>query len=118
MKELKATGNFEVKQAETITHDVEDLMRQKGLSGDSNPQTLLDTLIFYLSLHFLLRSGQEHQQLRHQPSQLRLVESPCGVPYLVYKEDVSKQTREGLSIGRRVLRKWCNMRMSITQIVV
>jgi len=65
MKELKATGNFEVKQAEPITHDVEDLMWQKGLLGDSNPQTLLDTLIFYLGLYFALRSGQEHRQLEH-----------------------------------------------------
>jgi len=40
MKELKATGNFEAKQAEPITHDVEDLMWQKGLLGDSNPKKI------------------------------------------------------------------------------
>ena len=95
MKELKATGNFEAKQAEPITHDVEDLMWQKGLLGDSNPKKIAWHTYMYI-LSRLVRSGQEHWQLRHQPSQLRLVQPPCGDPDLVYEEDVSKTNQEGL----------------------
>jgi len=116
MKKLKATGNFEVKQADSITGEVEDLLWQKGLLGDSNPQTLLDTLVFYIGFYFALRSGQE--RLCHQPSQLHLVEPPCGILYLVYKEDVSKTNQGALSIAKRTLRRWCNMQIPKIQITV
>ena len=53
MKDLKASGNFAVHQAETITEEVEDLLWSKGLLGDSTPQSLFDTvtLVFYLDLY-------------------------------------------------------------------
>ena len=38
MKNLKATGQFTVQQAETITEEIEDLLWNKGLLGDSTPQ--------------------------------------------------------------------------------
>ena len=64
MKKLKATGKFVVKKAEVEDH--------KGLLGDYNPQSLLDTLVFYIGLYFALRSGRQ-SQLRHSPSQIQIV---------------------------------------------
>ena len=42
MKNLKSTGQFTVQQAETITEEIEDLLWNKGLLGESTPQCLLD----------------------------------------------------------------------------
>lgn len=69
MKQLKSTGNFEPKKVETIPREVEDMLWEKELLGDTSPQLLLDTLIFYMGLYFALRSGQDHRRLRHKPSQ-------------------------------------------------
>ena len=60
-----------------ISEEEEEILWKKGLLGDSGPQVLLDTMVFYCGLCFALRSGKskEHRQLRH---------SPCGIKYGIY----------------------------------
>ena len=94
MKQLKATGNFEVCQAEAITEKAEDFLWQKGLLSNSNPKALIDTLV--IGVYFALKRDR---RLRHDHSQLQLFESPNGITYLKYQEDVSKTNRGGQKKG-------------------
>ena len=103
MKRLQADGvGSKKKQAEVLTEGEENTLWEKGLLGDASPQTLLDTIVFYNGLYFALRSGQEHRQLRRDPS--HVIEQPGQCPYLKYTEDVSKNHQGGLK-GRKVVPK-------------
>jgi hypothetical protein len=41
----------------------EEMMWAKGLLGDADPRTLLNTLVFLFGKFFALRSGEEHRNL-------------------------------------------------------
>ena len=96
MKELRGTGKYQPRKAEVISQSHENLFWEKNLLGDSNPQQLINTIVFYCSLLFSLRSGAEHRQLRFRPSQIELFEPPNERVYLKYTEDVSKANQGGL----------------------
>ena len=67
MKKLKSTGNFEKRSSDIITDEMEDRLWEVGVLGDSNPQSLLDSLFYYIGLYFALRGGDEHRRLRFKP---------------------------------------------------
>ena len=89
------------KLAEVLTETDEDLLWSKGLLGGETPKMLLDTVVFYNGLHFALRSGREHRQLRHSPCQVEVVEKPVEWPY---HEETSKTHPGGLK-GRKTTPK-------------
>ena len=73
MKRLTSKGlGCEIKQAEPITEEEEELMWSKGVLGDTDPKTLLNTLFFLLGKFFTLRSGEEHRSRTFD--QIRVIE--------------------------------------------
>ena len=105
MKRLQSLGKgSKKKQAEVLTEEEENTLWEKGLLGDSSPQSLLDTMVFYNGLYFALRSGKEHRQLQRSPCQIEVIETQGKKPYLKYMEDVSKNHPGGLK-GRNITPK-------------
>ena len=104
MKRLRSLDEYQKKKADVIAVHEEDMLWEKGLLGDSNPQILLDTLIYYIGLNFAIRGG-EHRDLRFKPSQIKLVEPADGVPYMVYTEFVSKTNQGGLQHRKKEPKK-------------
>ncbi len=72
----------------------------KKLLGSSNPQALVDTMLYMNGLYFALRSGAEYCQLRYESCQIELVERQGERAYLKYTEDISKNKPGGLK-GRK-----------------
>ena len=59
-------------------------MWRKGILGDDDSQSLLDTMLFMNDLYFALCDGKEHRQLRHHPLQIELIEKPGERAYVIY----------------------------------
>ena len=65
MKKLRSSGlGVKTKKAQSISIEDESALWEKGLLGECDPQTLLDTMLFLCGIHFALRSGQEHRGLQ------------------------------------------------------
>ena len=65
MKALTRTGlGVNVKQAKPISGDEEEILWSKGLLGEDDPRTLVNTLVYLFGKYFSLRSGEEHRELR------------------------------------------------------
>ena len=86
-----------VKQSEIITAMDEDLLWSLDLLGTSNPDQLLNTIIFCVGKGFALRAGKEHRALRTIPfqSQFKFMRDPDGEIFLRYTEDVGLKTNKG-----------------------
>ena len=79
MKKIQSLGiGSKERQAEPLTVEEEELLWQTGQLGDHSPQTIVDTMLFMNRVYFALRSGDEHRNLRYDPSQIELVEKLGG----------------------------------------
>ena len=58
------------KKAEPISSEEEEVLWKKGVLGSSNPQSLVDTMLYMCRIYFALRSGEEHRQLHFHQSQI------------------------------------------------
>ena len=88
MNRLQSVGVGSVKkQAEPLTTDEEEQLWEKILGGHS-PKALLNTMMF---MYFALRSGAEHRQLRHSPSQIQLPEKRAYLIRILRKTRISKK---------------------------
>ena len=95
MKKLQREGvGAKKRQAEVLTEANEELMWSKGLLGDTTPQSLLDTVVFYNGLFFTLRSGKEHRQLRSSPCQIQVIECQGERPYIRYTHKTSPRIKK------------------------
>ena len=65
MKELAKEGHVIPKnQAQPISYAEEETLWQMELLGDSNPEQLINTLIYLIGINFTLCSGEEHKELK------------------------------------------------------
>jgi len=99
MKHLQSAGIGAV-QRKAETCDEEEILWQKGILGDHTAEALLNTMVYMNGVYFSLRGGNEHRNLRHEPSQIQLFENPGECPYLKYSENLSKNHPGGLK-GRK-----------------
>ncbi len=67
-----------------ISQDLESQLWNSGGLGYSNPQTLLDTFIFYCGLNFGLINGSPLRQIRFQNTQIKLLVTKEGKSYIRY----------------------------------
>ena len=86
-----------IKKAEVLSATDEDLLWSLGFLGTSNPDQLLNTVIFCIGKGFALHAGREHRALRGIPfqSQFTFMKDPDGEVFLRYREDVGLKTNKG-----------------------
>ena len=64
MKERREKGlGVDKKQAEIITYEMEEVLWEKGILGDKNPEQLLQTLYYLIGVNMGLRAA-EHKDLK------------------------------------------------------
>ena len=70
------------KRVDIITFEHEDVIWDKGILGDRDPQILSDTMVYLIGMTFALRSGYEQRLLNR--SQLSLHSQADGREYQEY----------------------------------
>ena len=98
MKALTASGvGVVVKQASILSFSDENFLWENGFLGTSNPQQLLNTVVFVLGMSCALHAGKEHRALHSMGfnSQISWHMFPTGDRYFCYREDIGLKTNKG-----------------------
>ena len=105
MKMRTACGiGISVKQAEVLSATDEDYLWSLGTS---NPDQLLNTVVFCIRKGFALHAGQEHRALHNLSfsSQFKFIKNNDGEYYMQYTEDIGLKTNKGGLKHRKLLPK-------------
>ena len=94
MKQHTGMGLGQRNQVDIITIEQEEILWQKCLLGDSNPEQLNNTILYLLGLNFALRGGQYYRA--HSESNFVIKNDKNG-RYLEYIEFRSKCKQGGIS---------------------
>lgn len=114
MQELAKKGKHcPRRKAEVISIEDENRLWDNNVLGDSNPKQLFNTVLYHLGVHFALRAGSEHRDLRlGKDSQFSIKhDKEAGLDYLEYIEDTSKNNRGGLlhrKVDSKIVRAYEN----------
>ena len=86
-----------VQQADVLSFADENYLWENGYLGKSNPQQLLDTVVFLLGMSCALHAGPEHHALRSFGfnSQLSWHMVRNGTRYFTYREDIGLKMNKG-----------------------
>ena len=102
MKQRTAMGLGVCVSSEVISIAHEEKMFQMGVVGDDSPTKLLQTVIYMLGLHLVLRGGVEHCRLRRPgyDCQISVGVDDSNRERLIYREDPLQKNNQG-GIGCR-----------------
>ena len=81
---------------DAITVAEENILWEKGILGFEDPNTLCNTMLFMVGLHFGLHGGQEHRNLRRYPKCQIEREYKDKKDCMVYHEEHSKNNQGGI----------------------
>ena len=112
MKSNTSAGiGISVRQADVLTFSDEDYLWRNGFLGKTNPQQLLDTVVFLLGMSCALRAGKEHRALCSMGfnSQISWHMDRDGNRYFTYREDIGLKTNKGGLKHRKVFPKVVNV---------
>ena len=100
MKE-RAQNNIRTvkRQANVITYEYENMLWDKNILGEQNPDQLRQTVMFLIGINCGLRAGDEHHYLCQdgvdKSSQFSFQWNDKGIRCLVYAEDTVTKTNDG-----------------------
>ena len=98
MKQRVSKGiGLSVRQAQVLSITDEDYLWSMGYLGTSNPDQLLNTIVFCVGKGFALRAGKEHRALSPIlfASQLKFMRDCDNEIFLRYTEDIGLNTKKG-----------------------